>query len=138
MVRTVFALFAVLAFSGCDSPTPVAPEAVTFRKCVAKNPNLSLEQFLVFGTADQIFILCHDRLGGEFVSKGMSLAVALAPYTVDLAAESECAKARRAIIDPIQERIVQAYKKDGEDAFCAWVGRMHDEQNSALWTRFWQ
>jgi hypothetical protein len=128
-----------LTLAACDSGPAPSPEAKTLHACFAKR-GLTIEKYLVFATGEISYMLCSDRLApmDGMDERGLALTAALAEFVIDEVPGSDCARARRVIIEPIRERTVSAYKNDGADAFCAWVAQMLTQKNPELWTRFWK
>jgi hypothetical protein len=122
-------------YSDIPSSVPSFPkDASVLRACLAKK-SLHIEGYLVWATADLAVTLCPDIVGFD---RAMMSKAMLAEYVLDEAVGSDCAKARRNIIDPITQRVTDAYKADGETAFCSWVKDRFDKQDAELWERFWK
>jgi hypothetical protein len=131
---------ALVSLTSCDSPpNPLrSSEGRIFEACQAER-GLSAERYVIFATSEASFTLCDDKL----VPKGQLLigwkerfATILSEYT-NGELPGKCSIARRAVLEPIRERVMTAFRMDGSDAYCAWVSGMIVRNHSKLWTRFW-
>ena len=125
----------VLTAGGCSGDENATSKAeATYRKCLA-GIGLKLDLYKMLQATDTVHMLCGDAAIDGM--KMIFLGATLGDYVLPFDRKSDCGRAREELWKPIDERIIAAYKSDGEATFCAWAKNAIDTESDELFSRFW-
>ena len=108
-----------------------SPDTRTLVKSFGNN---DFAKYQLLSIVDAEMVMCSRVLSAVQREKQIWILAEMANF--EDSDEAECAQLRSRLSQTALEKVANAFKKDGEEVFCHWVGEAMEKRSDGLWQRF--